>query len=203
MQANGNIAIPTLNLTQANTIATGLNATSPQPTKGTIWNVNDDKPHRDYLTKFADVDHMHTTLLQLLANVGSIRHQAQAINLLSINAHNTADITMNLLKNSPLTNGAHLTMKSLSADLAKSVNTDAEQNAHLLALAIANALDQLPNKGKPQLIATAKRLVDAYRNLIPTRPSTPTPVDEEMPPPANEEPVLIPTPTRLRLEDTH
>jgi hypothetical protein len=64
-------------------------------------------------------------------------------------------------------------------DLSIVSNINTEHHAHAIANTVINMLETLRNEGNQSEIEAANRLVKAYRNPIPTRPSSPENVEIE------------------------
>jgi hypothetical protein len=75
-------------------------------------------------------------------------------------------------------------------DLSIVSNINTKHHAHAIANTVIDMLETLPNEGNQSEIEAANRLVKAYRNPIPTRPSSPENVEME--------PIPIPAPKPTR-----
>jgi hypothetical protein len=156
--------------------------------KGIIWNILDERPHKAYLNRTHETTIVRRQLLQILGITAGIHHQALAITNLSTNTYCAAVSLANPMKTFNVKAFEHISEMIRELSIASNINT--ENHAHKIAETVIDMLDALPNEGNQSEIKAANRMVKAYRNPTPTRPSTPKNIEME--------PIPIPTPKPTR-----
>jgi hypothetical protein len=153
----------------------GGNKLNHSAIKGIIWNILDERPHKAYLNKTHETNLVQRQLLQILAI---------AITNLATNSYCAAVSLTNPMKTFQVKASDHINEMIRNLSVVSNINT--EHHAHAIANTVIDMLDTLPNEGNQSEIEAANRLVKAYRNPIPTRPSSPENVEME--------PIPIPAP---------
>jgi hypothetical protein len=156
--------------------------------KGIIWNILNERPHKAYLNRTHETAVVQRQLLQILAIAAGIRHQALAITNLSTNTYCAAVSLANPMKTFNVKAFKHISKMIRELSIASNINT--ESHTHSIAKTVINMLNALPKEGNQSEIKAANRLIKAYQNPIPTRPSTPKNVEME--------PLPIPAPKPIR-----
>jgi hypothetical protein len=173
--------------TNTNTVAKVYNMGSNKlnsTVKGIIWNILDEHPHKAYLNRTHKTAVVQRQLLQILAIAAGIRHQALAIANLSTNTYCAAVSLANPMKTFNVKAFEHISEMIRELSIASNINT--ESHAHAITKTVIDMLNALPKEGNQSKIEAANRMIKAYRNPTPTRPSTPENV--------NMEPIPIPAP---------
>jgi hypothetical protein len=186
---------PALNKTQNMSTPTSTNPTTKvyniggnklnhSAIKGIIWNILNECPHKAYLSKTHKTNLVQWQLLQILAIATGLRHQAIAITNLATNSYCAAVSLTNPMKVFQVKAFDHINEMIRDLSIVSNINT--KHHVHSIANTVIDMLETLPNEGNQSEIEAANRLLKAYRNPIPTRPSSPENVEME--------PIPIPAP---------